>query len=58
MNLSFIPFLAAKTVEEMVDALRSGRVDRLAVDAIYAAYHSEKMSAPDIIYRDIKESGL
>ena len=29
----------------------------MAVDAIYAAYHSEKMSAPDVIFRGIKESG-
>ena len=41
----------------MIDALRKGRVDRLAVDAIYSAYNTEKMSAPDIIYRDIRESG-
>ncbi|XP_066923197.1 uncharacterized protein [Clytia hemisphaerica] len=47
---------AGDTVE-LIEVLRSKRVDRMAVDAIYAAYHSEKMSDPDVIFRGIKESG-
>uniref|UniRef100_A0A7M5XEM8 Fibronectin type-III domain-containing protein n=3 Tax=Clytia hemisphaerica TaxID=252671 RepID=A0A7M5XEM8_9CNID len=47
----------AGDTEELIEVLRSKRVDRMAVDAIYAAYHSEKMSDPDVIFRGIKESG-
>jgi len=49
--------LAAKNAAELIDILRSGRVDRLAVDAIYAAYHSDALSAPDVIFRDVVDSG-
>lgn len=44
-------------MQGLLDALRSGRVDRMAVDSLYGSHQSEQMKSDDVVFRGLKASG-